>query len=92
MVNHELFQNIINAYSEYEFIYNNGDKKVHGIIDLLLEKENEFIIVDYKLNNIDKEEYQNQLQTYIDYLKTKTDKPIKACLYSLKKNEVIEKK
>ena len=48
-------------YKEYEFIYEEEKEEYHGIIDLLLIKENENIIVDYKLKNIDDENYTKQL-------------------------------
>ena len=31
-------------YKEYEFIYNEDNQKLHGIIDLLIEKEDKMII------------------------------------------------
>ena len=61
-----------------------------GIIDYALEKENEFIIVDFKTSRIDDTEYVNQLHTYKDYIKTKTNKPIKTYLYSMMKNVLKE--
>ena len=62
-----------------------GDNE-SGVIDYLLEKENEYIIVDFKTSNIDNPAYVNQLNTYKDYLETKTDKPIKMYLYSILKD------
>ena len=74
---------IINRYHEYEFAYIKEEKNYHGFIDLLLETNDKFIIVDYKLKNIDKEEYHDQLKVYYEFLESITDKKIEAYLYSI---------
>ena len=66
-------------YKEYEFI----NKDSHGIIDLLLEYDNEVIIVDYKLKNIDDEAYFEQLNGYKKYIQSKLNKNVKLYLYSI---------
>ena len=68
-------------YPEYEFI----DKKenTHGIIDLVIEKEDKMIIVDYKLKNIEDDAYDRQLNGYREFLKKKTKKDIECYLYSI---------
>ena len=38
-------------YKEYEFTYEEDNSISHGIIDLLIEREDKMIIVDYKLKN-----------------------------------------
>lgn len=77
---------ILNAtqkiYKEYEFIYEDKEE-YHGIIDLLLIKENENIIVDYKLKNIKDEAYINQLKGYKKYIESINNKPTKIYLYSI---------
>lgn len=73
----------INIYKEYEFVNDNKN----GIIDLIIEYDNEVKIIDYKLSNIEDEEYVNQLKGYKDYLIKITNKPIKLYLYSLLKGE-----
>ncbi len=78
------------CYNEYQFIYSSGEREIVGIIDLLVEKENELIIIDYKLDNIHKEEYNNQIQTYANYLKQKSNKKVTGFLYSLVRNELKE--
>ena len=70
---------IINVYKEFNFSYDNQN----GVIDLILETNDEMIIIDYKLKDISKEGYQHQLKIYCDYLKSITDKPIRAYLYSI---------
>ena len=75
--------NAINIYKEYEFSYDN----THGIIDLLIEYEHEFKIIDYKLSNIDNTEYETQLLGYREYLSKIVNKPIKLYLYSLLKGK-----
>ncbi|MBQ8871734.1 MAG: UvrD-helicase domain-containing protein [Bacilli bacterium] len=67
------------VYKEFEFY----DNESHGIMDLLIEKEDKFIIVDYKLKNIDEEYYIEQINGYIDYLKKITSKDIEGYLYSI---------
>jgi ATP-dependent exoDNAse (exonuclease V) beta subunit len=52
-------------------------------MDLLIEKEDKFIIVDYKLKNIDEDYYIEQINGYIDYLKKITSKDIEGYLYSV---------
>lgn len=81
-VNSGILVGVIKDYHEYEFIYEENGVEYHGIIDLILEYEDHFLIVDYKLKNIEDEAYQNQLSGYHNYLKKVTNKPIKLCLYS----------
>ena len=75
--------NIKNIYKEYEFIYQEGDNKYHGIIDLLLEYEDYIWIIDYKLKNVDDENYVKQLNSYKDYIASKTNKKIDIYLFSI---------
>jgi ATP-dependent exoDNAse (exonuclease V) beta subunit len=90
MKQQKLFSNIIKFYTEYEFITQITDVQTHGYIDLLIEKEDGYYIIDYKLSDIDKPEYEKQIITYIEYIKTKTNKPVYGYLYSLNKNIVKE--
>ncbi|NMA51036.1 MAG: UvrD-helicase domain-containing protein [Mollicutes bacterium] len=79
-------------YKEHEFIYEEDGNKYHGIIDLIIESDNEIKIIDYKLNNIIDESYKKQLKIYEKYLKSIKNKPCKLYLYSilLNKLEIIE--
>ena len=81
-----------NLYKEYEFIYKEDNTLRHGIIDLLIETDNEMIIVDYKLKNIDDEAYDKQLNGYRKVIEEKTNKKTSCYLYSIldeKKREVL---
>ena len=66
-------------YKEFEF-YDNESK---GIIDLLIETENEFIVVDYKLKSIEPSYYEEQVRLYMNYIKKITNKQVKGYLYSI---------
>ena len=95
-LNSDLIKNNIDEkmYKEYEFIYNEEQNELHGIIDLLIEKENDYIIIDYKLKNIDDSNYDKQLNGYRRFIKEKTNKEVLCYLYSIidsKYREVIEK-
>jgi len=83
------FKNAI-IYKELEFIFTKDNKEYHGIIDLMLEYDNEIKIIDYKLKNIDDENYIKQLSVYYDYIKSISDKKIKLYLYSLMDNKIKE--
>lgn len=85
---HTIFTNIKNYYSEYEYMH----EGIHGIIDLLVENDDEVLIIDYKLKNINKTEYIKQLEIYKNYVLTITSKPVKTYLYSIIDNEVLEVK
>lgn len=80
----------LKTYNEYQFIYQKGDQEIVGIIDLLVEKEDELIIIDYKLDDIHKPEYEKQIQTYAGYLSQKSSKQVSGYLYSLVRNELKE--
>ncbi len=95
-LNSDLIKNNIdnNMYKEYEFIYNEEQNELHGIIDLLIERKDDYIIVDYKLKDIDDSNYDKQLNGYRKYIKEKTNKKVSCYLYSIidsKYREVIEK-
>ena len=77
-------------YKEHEFIYQDNDIEYHGIIDLILEYNNEIKIIDYKLKNIDDNNYLKQLSLYKKYVSTITNKSIKCYLYSILQNELRE--
>ncbi|MDD3452960.1 MAG: UvrD-helicase domain-containing protein [Bacilli bacterium] len=84
-----LFDNVINVYKEIEFEYQEDDL-YHGIIDLILEEENKLKIVDYKLKEIDDEDYIKQLNGYKKYLQRISDKNIEIYLYSIIDNKIIQ--
>ncbi len=77
-------------YQELEFIMNDKDTEYHGIIDLMLEYDEEIKIIDYKLKNIDDEEYIKQLNVYYNYIKQVSDKKVSLYLYSIMDNKVKE--
>ena len=77
-------------YKELE-LYEVIDKNVYnGIIDLMIEYKNEIYIIDYKLKNIDKKEYINQLITYKKVIGSRTNKTIRTFLYSILDDELRE--
>lgn len=78
-INTKILENTKEIYKEYEFI----DEQNHGIIDLLLIKEKENIIVDYKLKNIKDKSYNEQLNGYKKCIEKITNKNTKIYLYSI---------
>ena len=74
---------VINVYKEYEFTYQKDDNDYHGIIDLILEYNDSIKIIDYKLKNVDDENYIKQLSSYRDYISLKTRKKIDIYLFSI---------
>ena len=86
LFNSEIFKNInnsLNIYKEYEFIYYQNSKELHGVIDLMIEYLDHIDIVDYKLKNISDIEYKKQLEGYRDYIKSITNKKVNIYLYSI---------
>lgn len=75
-----ILEEVKEIYKEYEFI---TEEDNHGIIDLLLVKEDKNIIIDYKLKNIEAKEYVKQLNGYQKYIKDITNKPTEIYLYSI---------
>ena len=84
-INTGILNNALNIYQEYEFVYD--DSK--GIIDLLIEYDNHYTIVDYKLKNTQDDAYLKQVKGYKDYLKSITNKEIKTYLYSILDEELV---
>ncbi|MBR1385848.1 MAG: UvrD-helicase domain-containing protein [Bacilli bacterium] len=72
-----------NIYKEYEFFYEEKDNLYHGIIDLILEYDDVIKIIDYKLKNIEDENYLKQLENYKNYISKKTNKKIEIYLFSI---------
>lgn len=89
-LNSRIIKENLNAkfYKEYEFIYYTRGEKFHGIIDLLIENDDEIIIIDYKLKEIEDVKYNEQLYGYKKYLETLTKKNISMYLYSIIDNHL----
>jgi len=85
----DLVKNISNAntYKEHEFRYTKDGITKTGIIDLLVEYEDHFDIIDYKTDDVDKEEYKVQLNGYKDYIEKTYNKTTNIYLYSIKEKE-----
>lgn len=88
-INSGILKGTKQTYKEYEFIYEKSKEEYHGIIDLLLIKENENIIVDYKLKHTTDEAYLKQLNGYKKYIETITNQPTKIYLYSILDEKLI---
>lgn len=54
-----------------------------GIIDLLIEDEDKYIVVDYKLKDIDHDYYDLQVSKYMEYIRSITNKKVEGYLYSI---------
>lgn len=80
-LNSKLIKDLKNPifFKEYEFI----DDNIHGIIDCLIIDENNALIIDYKLKNINDENYKKQLKVYYDYVLKHFKIAPKCYLYSL---------
>lgn len=70
-------------YKEYEFVYEKEGDIFHGIIDLMIENDTSILIVDYKLKDIEDENYIKQLYGYREYIKSTTNKKVELYLYSI---------
>ena len=81
-INNEMFNSFKDCkiYKEFEFI---DDNKSHGIIDLLLEYSDKIYIIDYKLRNIDDDNYIKQLKGYKEYIESISKKQVSTYLYSI---------
>ena len=75
-------------YKEYEFIYEENNTTSHGIIDLMIEYDNNIKIIDYKLKNVDDDGYIKQLSGYKDYISKKSGKDVSIYLYSIINGEL----
>ena len=84
-INSDFMKDKLNSkmYKEYEFLYHEDNILSHGIIDLLIEQSDKMIIIDYKLKNIDDENYDIQLNGYRKYIENKTNKKVECYLYSI---------
>ena len=84
-LNSEIIKNSLTAdiYHEYEFIWEDEEELLHGIMDLLIVKDSEILIIDYKLQNVSSKEYLNQLKGYKNYVIKTFKKPVKTYLYSI---------
>ena len=84
------FKNVLKIYKEYEFYYEKENETKHGIIDLMIEYDDYIKIIDYKLSNIDDDNYIKQLNGYKEYIKNYKNKEVKLYLYSIIKEELKE--
>ena len=84
-ISSDILKNINDAkiYKEYEFIYKKEDNIYHGIIDLMLEYGDHIDIIDYKLKDIEDDNYLKQLSGYKDYIENITNKKTNIYLYSI---------
>lgn len=75
-------KNIENKKIIREFEYSFNDKI--GIIDMILISDELIEVIDYKLTDINKNEYEEQIKSYTNYIKSLyKDKKVEAYLYSI---------
>lgn len=79
---------------EQSYIIEEKNQVVHGFMDLVIYKDNEIIIVDFKTDAVDNEQklidlYTTQLQTYKKAMKKLTNLPINTCIYSFSLSKCI---
>ena len=75
-------------FYEYEFLEEKDGAYGHGIIDLLIEDQDQIIILDYKLKDIDDPAYQKQILAYKTYIESISQKPVRGYIYSLKQRQL----
>jgi len=85
---HPEVKNISKAktYKEHDIRITEDGITKNGIIDLLVEYDDHFDIIDYKTDNIDSEEYVLQLNGYKNFIENTYNKTTNIYLYSIKKD------
>lgn len=84
----QIDNDFINVYKEYEFIYDEDNVQYMGVIDLMLEYDDYINIIDYKLKNIDDDNYLKQLEGYKRYIEMISNKRVNIYLYSIIDNKL----
>ncbi len=74
------------TYKEHDIRITEDGVTKNGVIDLLVEYEDHFDIIDYKTDNIDSEEYVLQLNGYKNFIENTYNKTTNIYLYSIKKD------
>ena len=79
---------------EQSYIIKEKNQVVHGFMDLVIYKEDEIIIIDFKTDATDNENklidmYAAQLQTYKHSMERITDLPIKTYIYAFSLSKCI---
>jgi len=85
-----LFSNVKNENLRHEFKFYDAKNQIHGVIDCLIMSQEEIKIVDFKLKNIDDEQYIKQLHAYRDYVRSISALPIRMYLISAMTGEERE--
>lgn len=86
----DVIKDAINFYKEYDFVFEKENTIYRGSIDLLIEKDDSFVVIDYKLKHINDEDYFNQLKGYKEYIEGITNKKVYIYLYSIIDNKLKE--
>ena len=63
-----IFQNLGNASTFKEEAFYDEDKSIHGVIDLLIVRDDSCEVIDYKSKDIDDPSYKKQLGIYKSYV------------------------
>ncbi len=87
LINNFLNSELVNKYKDYEeyheFEFYDEENDSFGFMDLLLVGESDFVIIDYKLKNLDDDHYVLQLKNYKKHAEKIFSKLGKCYLYSL---------
>jgi ATP-dependent helicase/nuclease subunit A len=75
---------------EHAFMIKKDGAHRHGVIDLLIESETSVIIVDYKLKDISKDAYLDQVRGYMDYARAMFKKEVKGYLWSILDGKLMD--
>ena len=88
----ELMNDVSSAtvYHEYRFHDETEDGPINGIIDLLVVYSDHCKIIDFKLKDIHKTHYQEQVGVYITYISKLIDLPVHGYLYSMITGDIDE--
>ena len=78
------------VYKELEFSYEKDNKIINGVIDLMIEYPDYIDIIDYKLSNIEDENYNKQLKEYKEYISSIKDKEVNIYLYSIYNKSLVK--
>lgn len=71
--NHEFKEILRNGKIFKEYQFKDDIQNINGIIDLLVIKNDQAYIIDYKTKHIDDEAYNNQLRIYKNYILNQKD-------------------